>query len=63
MDRWRAEVVGGSAHRSAMLALGCFDEIIAWTPRVFVPVDRPEVLQAVLRRHPVEHVLEGRAAA
>lgn len=63
MDRWRAEVVGGSAHRSALLALGCFDEIIAWTVRVFVPVDRPEVLQAVLRRHPVEHLLEGRAAA
>ena len=62
MDRWRIEVVGGRNDRDALVAAGCFVEIIAFTPRVFVPVDRPEVLEAVLRRHPVESVLEGAAA-
>jgi protein-L-isoaspartate O-methyltransferase len=62
MDRWRIEVVGGRTDRDALVALGCFVEIIAFTPRVFVPVDRPEVLEAVLRRHPVQTVLDGVAA-
>ncbi|OYW36152.1 MAG: hypothetical protein B7Z42_12990, partial [Brevundimonas sp. 12-68-7] len=62
MDRWRIEVVGGRTDRDALVALGCFVEIIAFTPRVFVPVDRPEVLEAVLRRHPVQTVLDGAAA-
>jgi len=42
--------------------LGCFVEIIAFTPRVFAPIDRTEVLEAVLRRHPVQTVLDGAAA-
>ncbi|MDI1328231.1 MAG: strawberry notch family protein [Brevundimonas sp.] len=62
MDRWRIEVVGGRTDRDALVATGCFVEIIAFTPRVFVPVDRPEVLEAVLRRHPVLSVLDGAAA-
>ena len=62
MDRWRIEVVGGRTDRDALVALGCFVEIIAFTPRVFVPVDRPELLEAVLRRHPVQTVLDGVAA-
>ncbi len=62
MDRWRIEVVGGRTDRDALVALGCFVEIIAFTPRVFVPVDRLEVLEAVLRRHPVQTVLDGVAA-
>jgi hypothetical protein len=62
MDRMRIEIVGGSSHRSELTALGCFVEIINYSPRVFVPVDRPEVLEAVLRRWPVEHLLEGVAA-
>ncbi|OYX34564.1 MAG: methylase [Brevundimonas subvibrioides] len=62
MDRWRVEVVGGGRDRDALVALGCFVEIIAFTPRVFVPVDRPEVLEAVLRRHPVQTILDGAAA-
>lgn len=62
MDRWRIEVVGGRTDRDALVALGCFVEIIAFTPRVFVPVDRPEVLEAVLRRHPLQTVLDGAAA-
>ena len=62
MDRWRLEVVGGRTDRDALVALGCFIEIIAYAPRVFVPVDRPEVLERVLRRHPVQSVLEGAAA-
>ena len=62
MDRWRLEVVGGSTDRDALVSLGAFVEIIAWTPRVFLPVDRPEVATAVLRRHPVQTVLDGMAA-
>ncbi|MEQ7154248.1 strawberry notch-like NTP hydrolase domain-containing protein [Brevundimonas aurifodinae] len=62
MDRWRIEVVGGRTDRDALIALGCFVEIIAWAPRVFVPVDRPEIVEAVLRRHPVQMVLDGAAA-
>lgn len=62
MDRWRIEVVGGRTDRDALVALGCFVEIIAFTPRVFVPVDQPRVVEAVLRRHPVQHVLDGAAA-
>ncbi|MFA4952333.1 strawberry notch-like NTP hydrolase domain-containing protein [Brevundimonas sp.] len=62
MDRWRIEVVGGRTDRDALVALGCFVEIIAFTPRVFVPIDRPAVVEAVLRRHPVQTVLDGAAA-
>ncbi len=62
MDRHRLEVVGGILDRDALVALGCFVEIIAYAARVFVPVDRPQVLEAVLRRHPVATVLEGQAA-
>lgn len=62
MDRWRLEVVGGRMDRDALVALGCFVEIIAYTPRLFVPVDRPDVVEAVLRRHPVQSVLDGAAA-
>jgi hypothetical protein len=62
MDRWRIEVVGGRTDRDALVALGCFVEIIAFTPRVFVPVDQPRVVEAVLRRHPVQAVLDGVAA-
>jgi len=62
MDRWRLEIVGGRLDREALVALGCFVEIIAFTPRVFAPVDRPEVVEAVLRRHPVQTVLDGVAA-
>jgi len=62
MDRWRLEIVGGRTDRNALVALGCFVEIIAFTPRVFVPVDRADVVEAVLRRHPVLTVLDGAAA-
>jgi len=58
MDRWRLEVVGGAGDRAALVALGCFTEIIAYTLRVFVPVDRPEVAVAVLERHPVVQALD-----
>ncbi len=62
MDRWRLEIVGARADRDALVSLGCFVEIIAFTPRVFVPVDRPRVVEAVLRRHPVQTMLDGAAA-
>ncbi|WP_029416619.1 strawberry notch-like NTP hydrolase domain-containing protein [Brevundimonas bacteroides] len=62
MDRWRLELVGGRTDRDALVALGCFVEIIAHAARVFVPVDRPDVVEAVLRRHPVQSVLDGVAA-
>ena len=61
MDRYRIEVVGAAAQRSAFLALGCFVEIIAYTARVFVPTDQPEVLSAVLAKWPVQTVLPAAA--
>jgi hypothetical protein len=32
-------------------------EIIAYTPRVFVPTDRPEVLSTVLAKWPAQTIL------
>jgi hypothetical protein len=61
MDRFRLEVVGAAAQRSAFQALGCFVEIIAYTPRVFVPSDRPEVLSAVLAKWPPQDLLSAAA--
>jgi hypothetical protein len=61
MDRYRIEVVGAGAQRASFVALGCFVEIIAYTPRVFVPTDQPEVLTAVLARWPVQTVLSAAA--
>lgn len=58
MDRWRLEVVGGASDRAALTAMGCFTEIIAYALRVFAPVDRPEVVAAVLGRHAVVQVIE-----
>ncbi|MBS0331394.1 MAG: methylase, partial [Proteobacteria bacterium] len=58
MERWRLEVVGGAGDRAALVALGCFTEIIAYALRVFVPTDRPEVVKAVLGRHPVGQILQ-----
>jgi hypothetical protein len=57
MDRYRIEVVGAASQRSTFQALGCFTEIIAYTARVFVPVDKPQVLAAVLAKGPPQSVL------
>jgi len=57
MDRYRLEVVGAASQRAAFAALGCFTEIIAYTPRVFVPVEKAEVLAAVLAKWPPQSVL------
>ncbi|MDR3511006.1 MAG: bifunctional class I SAM-dependent methyltransferase/DEAD/DEAH box helicase [Caulobacteraceae bacterium] len=60
MDRHRIEVVGASTQRAAFTALGCFTEIIAYTPRVFVPIDQPAVLAAILAKWPPQSVLLDR---
>ncbi len=57
MDRYRMEVVGAASQRSAFQALGCFTEIINYTPRVFVPLDQPIVVAAVLAKWPPQSVL------
>jgi len=61
MDRYRLEVVGGAAHRAVFIALGCFVEIINYTPRVFVPIDKPKVLTAVLAKWPAQTILPAAA--
>jgi hypothetical protein len=61
MDRWRIEVVGAATQRDAFWRLGLFVEIIAYTPRVFVPTDQPAVLSAVLAKWPVQTVLSAAA--
>jgi hypothetical protein len=57
MDRYRIEVVGAAPQRSTFTALGCFVEVIAYTPRVFVPIDQPDVLGVVLAKWPPQSVL------
>ena len=57
MDRYRLEVVGAASQRSTFAALGCFTEIIAYTPRVFVPTDHPDVLKAILAKWPPQSML------
>ena len=57
MDRHRIEVVGAASQRAVFTAIGCFVEIIAYTPRVFVPTDRPEVLTAILAKWPAQSIL------
>ena len=57
MDRYRMEVVGAAGQRSTFTALGCFVEIIAYTPRVFAPLDQPEVVAAILAKFPPQSVL------
>jgi hypothetical protein len=57
MDRYRLEVVGAASRRADFQALGCFVEIINYTPRVFIPVDRPDILDAVLARWPAQSLL------
>ena len=61
MDRQRLEVVGAASQRSVFCALGCFVEIIAYTPRVFVPTDRPDVLSAILAKWPAQTILPAAA--
>ncbi len=57
MDRYRLEVVGAVSQRAAFAALGCFTEIINYAPRVFVPVEKADVLAAVLAKWPPQSVL------
>ncbi len=61
MDRQRLEIVGAAAQRSAFTAMGCFVEIIAYTPRVFVPTDQPQVLTAILAKWPAQSILPAAA--
>ena len=61
MDRHRIEVVGAAADRSAFTLLGCFVEIINYTPRVFVPVEKPQVLSALLAKWPPQTLLPAAA--
>lgn len=54
MNTDRLEVIGYSAaHLSSYKTLGCFTEIISWATRLFVPVNRPEILEKLLEKHPV----------
>jgi hypothetical protein len=61
MDRWRIEVVGAASQRQTFVQLGGFVEIINYQPRVFLPVDRFEVLTAVLARWPAQTILPAAA--
>jgi hypothetical protein len=56
MDRWRIEVVGAAAQRSAFQAVGCNVEIINYQPRLFCPTGG-EVLGRVLKAWPAQSVV------
>jgi hypothetical protein len=60
MDRHRIEIVGAASQRATFAALGCFTEIINYTPRVFVPTGQPHVLKAVMAKFPPQSVLPRR---
>ena len=61
MDRYRLEVVGAAPQRAVFVALGCFVEIINYTPRVFVPTDKPAVLTSILAKWPAQTILPAAA--
>ena len=61
MDRYRLEIVGAASQRAAFTALGCFVEIIAYAPRVFVPTESREVLTAILAKWPAQTILPAAA--
>lgn len=54
MGQPRLELTGVSASALAEFkAMGCFAEIIQWKTRLFVPMTSPDVLSAILVKHPV----------
>ena len=55
--RIRRAIKNAAAKRSLFTALGCFTEIIAYTPRLFVPIDQPDILSAILAKWPPQSVL------
>jgi hypothetical protein len=66
MHALRIELTGFSDHdRERLKADGLFAEIIAWTLRLFVPMDAAgiAVLARVLARHPVERILAKEAVS
>ncbi|NEX91165.1 bifunctional class I SAM-dependent methyltransferase/DEAD/DEAH box helicase [Caulobacter sp. 17J65-9] len=64
MDRYRLELVNVSYHeRPGLHVMGCFTEIIAHTPRMFMPTDQPVVFTKVLEHWPVVDFHSERAAA
>ena len=60
MDRHRLEVVG-PADRPSLTAMGCYVEIISYTGRVFAPVDRPDVVSAILAKWPAQEIVSAAA--
>jgi hypothetical protein len=66
MSAPRVELTGfsdGAVER--LKALGCVSEIIAWTLRLFVPVDErgPVILGSLFDRHPLVRVAGGKPSA
>lgn len=54
MGQPRLELVGvESSGLVAFKAMGCFTEMIQWKTRLFVPLNAPNVLEAVLAKYPV----------
>ena len=65
MSAYRVELAGftdGMVDR--LKALGLISEIIAWKLRLFVPtgVNRPDILAALLERHPLIRIADRGAA-
>ena len=54
MSNNRLEIIGYNSDNLQMYkALGCFTEIISWRTRLFIPLDKPEILAEILEKHPV----------
>ncbi len=64
MHEGRIEISGWSdTDREWLKAAGCMSEIISHRLRFFIPIDKPEVLSTIVRRHPVARVIDEKAAA
>ena len=64
MDEYRLELVGfNGAALDSYKAMGGFTEIIAWTTRLFLPVNDEAVLVRLLDRHPITAEPTARVAA
>jgi hypothetical protein len=57
MGRPRLEVINGAPHRTALKLMGAWVEVVNFTPRVFLPTDRSDLVATVLKRWPAVQIL------
>lgn len=64
MGQPRLELVGFEASSlTDFKAMGCFTEMIQWKTRLFVPLNAPDILDALLAKHPIGNRANDSASA